>query len=114
MFCGWKNVTKVEKLQERALRFVFKDTDSSYVDLVKRGNFFSLSAYRIMNLAMDVFKSFHGINPMFLNNLFCKEQIKYDLRDKTLLQQPKFSTKTHGCRLFKYRGSKLWNTLPLK
>ena len=58
MFCGRKNVTKLEKLQERALRFVFKDNNSSYVDLLKRGNFLSLSAYRIRNLAMEVFQMF--------------------------------------------------------
>ena len=114
MFCGRKNVTKLEKLQERALRFVFKDNNSSYADLLKRGNFLSLSAYRIRNLAMEVFKCFHGMNPMYLNNLFCKQEIKYNLRDKTLLEQPKFSTKTYGYRSFKYYGSKLWNALPFE
>ena len=62
---------------------------------------------------MEVFKCFHGMNPMYLNNLFCKQEIKYDLRDTTLLEQPKFSTKTYGYRSFKYFGSKLWNALPL-
>ena len=114
MLCGRKNVTKLEKLQERALRFVFKDNNSSYADLLKRGNFLSLSAYRIRNLGMEVFKCFHGMNPMYLNNLFCKQEIKYDLRDKTLLEQPKFSTKTYGYSSFKYYGSKLWNALPFE
>ena len=44
----------------------------------------------------------------------CKQEIKYDLRDKTLLEQPKFSTKTYGYRSFKYYGSKLWNALPFE
>ena len=114
MFCGRKNVTKLEKLQERALRFVFKDNNSSHADLLKRGNFLSLSAYRIRNLGMEVFKCFRGMNPMYLNNLFCKQEIKYDLRDKTLLEQPKFSTKTYGYSSFKYYGSKLWNALPFE
>ena len=96
MFCGRRNVIKLEKLQERALRFVFMDSDSSYTDLLKRGNFLSLSAYKIRNLAMEMFKCFHGMNPMHLNNLFCKQEIKYNLRDKTVLEQPRFSTKTYG------------------
>ena len=114
MFCGRRNVIKLEKLQERALRFVFMDSDSSYTDLLKRGNFLSLSAYRIRNLAMEMFKCFHGMNPMYLNNLFCKQEIKYNLRDKTLLEQPRFSTKTYGYRSFRYYGSKLWNALPFE
>ena len=67
MFCGRKDVMKLDKLQEHALRFVFKDNQSSYVDLLKRGNFLSLSAFRIKNLAMEVFKCFHGMKPMYLN-----------------------------------------------
>ena len=78
------------------LRFAFNDNNSSYVDLLKRGNFLSLSAYRIMNLSMEIFKCCHGMNPMYLNDLFCKKKKKkHDLRDKTSLEQPKFSTKTY-------------------
>ena len=79
---------KLEKLQERALQFVLNDYNPSYVDLLKQGNFLSLSEYRIKNLAMEIFKCFHGINPMYLNDIFCKQEIKYDSRDKTLLEQP--------------------------
>ena len=114
MFCGRKNVMKLEKLQERALRFVFNDNNSSYVDLLKRGNFLSLSAYRIRNLTMEIFKCCHGMNLMYLNDLFCKQETKYDLRDKTLLEQPKFSTKAYGYRSFRCYGAKLWNALPFE
>ena len=39
IFCGLQNVTKLEELQERILRVVFMDNISSYMDLLKRGNF---------------------------------------------------------------------------
>ena len=70
MFCGRKNANKLEKLQERALRFVFNDINGSYTDLLKRGNFLSLSAYRIRSLAIEVFKCYKDINPLYLNELF--------------------------------------------
>ena len=63
---------------------------------------------------MEIFKCFHGMNPMYLNNLFCKQEIKYNLRDKTLLEQPTFSSKTYGYRSFRYYGSKLWNAPPFQ
>ena len=75
MICGGRNVIKLEKLQERALRFVFMDNDLSYTDLLKRDNFLLLSAYRIRNLAMEMSKCFHGMKPMHLNNLFGKQEI---------------------------------------
>ena len=65
MFCGKKNLVKLEKLQERALRFVFCDATASYEDLMERGNFLPLSVYRIRCLGIEVFKCFHGLNPAF-------------------------------------------------
>ena len=64
IFCGKKNNTsKLEKLQERALRLEFCDQNSSYDDLLKRGNFLSHIAYRIKWLAVEVFTCVHGFNP---------------------------------------------------
>ena len=58
----------------------------------------SLFAYRIRNLTMEIFKCCHGMNPLYLNDLFCKQEMKYDMRDKTLLEQTKFSTKITATR----------------
>ena len=66
MFCGKNNSTKLEKLQERALRFVFSDHTSSYNDLLARGGFLSLSSLRIRFLAIEVYKCVHGLNPSFM------------------------------------------------
>ena len=41
IFCGKGNSTKLEKLQERALRFVYRDTTSTYEEILKRGDFFT-------------------------------------------------------------------------
>ena len=58
----------------------------------------SLFAYRIRNLTMEIFKCCHGMNPLYLNDLFCKQEMKYDMRDKTLLEQTKFSKKITATR----------------
>ena len=47
---------------------------------------------------MEIFKCCHGLNPMYLNDLFCKQEMKYDLRDKTLLKQNKFQQKITATR----------------
>ena len=112
MFCGKTNLNKLEKLQEKALRFVFRDTTSSYENLLTRGYFLPLSQYRIRCLAIEVYKCFNGLNPDYLNNLFKQPCLKYELRDSHRLEQPKFNTFTYGLRSFRYYGSKLWNVLP--
>ena len=92
MLCGTKNTSKLEKLQERALRLVFCDQTSSYDDLLKRENFFSPKAYRIECLAVEVFKCVHGSNPTYLNRLFTEPLANYNFRDRCRLNQPKFHT----------------------
>ena len=112
MFCGKTNLNKLEKLQEKALRFVFLDTTSSYDSLLKRGNFLPLSVHRIRCLGIEVYKCYRGLNPDYLNNLFKQSSTKYNMRDSCRLEQPKFNTFSYGQRSFRYYGSKLWNLLP--
>ena len=112
MFSGKTNLNKLEKLQERALRFVFRDTTSPYDSLLKRGNFLPLSVHRMRCLGIEVYKCLHGLNSDYLNNLFKQSSTKYDMRDSCRLEQPKFNTFSYGQRSFRCYGSKLWNLLP--
>ena len=112
MFCGRKNSNKIEKLQERALRFVFNDPNSTYNDLLKRGNFLSLSALRLRFLAIEMYKCRNNMAPSYRCDLFRQNIISYNLRDSDKLIQPDFKTKTFGYRSFTYYGSKIWNSLP--
>ena len=111
IFCGKKNSDELEKLQERALRFVYLDRTSTYAELLTRGGFLSLSQYRLKHMAIEVFKCIHGLNPSYLNGLFTKKEMVYDLKDKNKTVQPPWNTKKYGFRSFRYYGSKLWNAL---
>ena len=112
MFCGKRNSDKLDKLQERALRFVFSDYTSPHSDLLKRDNFSSLSALYIRYLAMEMYKCVHGLNPPYLNELFVSKDTRYNLHDSNRFQQPEFQTVINGFMSFCYYGSKLWNSLP--
>ena len=112
MFCGKQNSDKLEKLQERALRFVVSDYRSAYSDLLKHGNFLSLSALGIRYLAIEMYKCVYGINLPYLNELFISKDTRYNLRDSNRLQQFEFETVRYGFKSFRYYGSKLWNAVP--
>ena len=70
IFCGKVNSNKLEKLQERALRFVFKDLGSSYDDLLIRANMLPLSLFRLRFLAIEMYKCRTDSNTYYLNELF--------------------------------------------
>ena len=112
IFCGKGNSDKLEKLQERALRFIFSDYTSPYREMLKHGQFLSLSALRIRYLAIEMYKCVHGLNPPHLNELFKSKDTRYHLRDSNRLQQPEFQTGRYGFKSFRYYGSKLWNAFP--
>ena len=102
MFCGKRNSDKLEKLLERALHFVFSDYTSPYSNLLKRGNFLSLSAFRIRYLGIEMYKCVHDLNPPYLNELFVSKDTRYNLRDSNRLQQPEFQTVRYGFKSFHY------------
>ena len=112
MFCGKKNVIKLEKLQERALRFVFYDATASYEDLLERGNFLPLSVYRIRCLGIEVFKCFHSLNPAYLNDILYNPLWNMISGTHVALNSLNSVLFTYGLRSFWYYGSKSGNLLP--
>ena len=81
-------------------------------DLLRHGNFLSLSALRIRYLAIEMFKYVHGLNPPYLNELLINNDTPYNLPESNRLQQPEYHTVRYGFKSFRYYGLKLWNALP--
>jgi hypothetical protein len=111
-FCGKACTKKIEKIQERALRFMFNDKISTYSSLLEKCGYATLHVRRIKTIASEVFKSLNDLNPIFMSEMFTVKDISYDLRDSNILFQPKFKKITYGKNTFKYYGSHIWNLLP--
>ena len=111
-FCGKVSTKKIEKIQERALRFMFKDENSSYDTLLQRCGYDTLHIRRIKYIATEVFKSLNNLNPPFMKEMFDIKETSHDLRDSNLVFQPKFRKITYGKNTFKYYGAHIWNILP--
>ena len=61
--CGVKNTRKLDKLQERALRFVNLEKVSSYDDLLTKANLTTLHLGRLEVIATEVYTYVHKLNP---------------------------------------------------
>ncbi len=85
MLCGQSNVKKMEHIKLKALRFVFNDFTSSYVELRKKSEQPSISIHLIKSLAIEVYKCINEIAPYYLCTLLTKHNIPYDLRDDNRL-----------------------------
>ena len=107
---------RLQKLQNRAARLItFSDLNIRSSTLLSDLGWDSLEQRRSKQLAVILFKIFHNLAPTRLNNLFktTSSVHSHNLRNsKYNLFVPRPSTEA-GKRSFQYRGSTLWNSLPL-
>ena len=110
-FCGRQNNEKMEKIQERALRILYRDYESTYQELIERAHTTTVFLARLKTMALEVFKCVQALNPPCLNNLFEIKDTHYSFRNSVKLVQPKRRGTTHGLRSVSYVGSKVWNDI---
>ena len=111
-FCSMANTKKIEKIQERALRYVYYDYNSSYEDLLIKAKMPSLHIRRVRAMALETFKILHDQAPPVLSDLICKQNHTYNFRYSNLLQIPHVKTTRYGKQSFRYAAPVLWNSLP--
>ena len=70
----------MEKIQERALRFINEDYDSSYEDLLQKSKLPSLKVRRISTIAIETFKIIDRKSPQYLHDLIDIKARSYNFR----------------------------------
>lgn len=110
--CGTSNTKKLEKIQYRALKFVYRDYHSSYETLLAKSNLPTLEVARLRNIALEVYKAYNGLNPSYINQMFTKPTHTYNLRAKNSLTQSHKNSTKGGLHSFQHIGVKIWNSLP--
>ena len=94
-FCGKTSIRRIEKIQERALRFVYGDYDTTYHDLLHKAKLPALELGRERSIATLTYKILHDQAPRYLKNLInCNRNSK--------LYLPSYKSTKHGF-FFSYR-----------
>ena len=104
-FTSRESINKMQKIQERALCFVLKDTTSDYSILLSK---FGADCVRISSLkemAVEIYKILNDKSPEYLS-LFSKASILYSLWVNNKLIQQKVRTTIFGVKSFFL----LWHT----
>ena len=111
----WRgNTAKIERIQYRALKVVFKDKNSTYQELLAKANLPTLEIRRLRQIAIETFKILHSLTPAYLNSLVTLKQTKYNLRNRnaSILQRQNNRTTSFGLHSFKSVSAKIWADLP--
>ena len=95
-FCTDKNSKKLEKVQERALRFVYEDYNSSYEELLQKAKVPSLQIRRMRTMALETYKIINKLAPVCLHDLVHMKNSKYSFRYNNILEIPQIKSTRYG------------------
>ena len=72
----------------------------------------SIHAQNLQTLMIEMFKISVNINPPFMKEIFCERTATYNMRNSNEFLLPKVRTTSYGSETIKYRGQRLWLSLP--
>ena len=105
-FCSMTSTKKMEKIQEKALRFINDDFELPLRDLLVSNNTDFLHIGRMKLMAREVFKILHQMSPEYIQDL------NYHFRKKIKHRCPELIPQWYGLRTFRYEASRIWNNFP--
>ena len=111
MFSNAASLNKIENLQKRALRFLYKSYNTPYEDLLLKSGFSSMNVKRLRTLCVEHFKTLNNLNPSFMKEIFSLRQTDRPVREKYKLNLdiPSYNQVTLGRKALTFFGPKTWN-----
>ena len=79
LFCRSSDARKLERLQERGLRAVYRDKHTSYSQLLKRAELPTLMNRRLQDICILMYKVKHKLCPSYICDVFNNHNSSYFL-----------------------------------
>ena len=112
MFHDRKSNNKINKIHERALRIIHKDSTSNFEELSIKSNSVSVHQRNLQLLLTEIYKTVNNLNPSFMAEIFVTKDVPYNLRGSNNLALPRARTNLYGIDTIRFVVQKLWQTLP--
>ena len=100
-FCNASDRRK--RIQERALRAVYKTRSASYQELLDPTKLPTLCNQRLQDIATLMFKVKHSLVPVNISDIFNLKNTQYNLRNSDF-ELPRYETVRFGSNSIKYMG----------
>ena len=94
-FCKSSDKRKLERIQERALRVIYKSHSDTYKEILRRADIPSLYNRRLQDIAALMYKVKHGLAPDCISDLFLRKGSTHSLRNSDFVL-PRFETVRYG------------------
>ena len=80
--------------------------------MLEKDNSVSIHVKNLQTLMIEMFKTKESINPPFMKEIFCEHIVTYNLRNINDFLLPRVGTTIYGSDTIRYRGQRLWLSLP--
>ena len=111
-FCFKRSNNLINKLQERALRVVYNDYDSSFNEILEKANENTIHIKNTHILMREIYKFLNGLSPPIMSKIFKRKNCPYSLRNPRPLITNCKSTVKYDIDSIVYKGPQIWQTLP--
>ena len=111
-FTTAEQLQTLEKIQERALRFIIDDYISTDENLLINTGETSVRMGQLQKLCIEIHKTLSNINPRHKHELFQRSSSNYSKRRPNELKVPRVNQTTYGSRSIRSEWARLWNRLP--
>ena len=113
MFASKTSINKICKIRHRTLQVIHNDYQKSHDQLLDINKDVNINQKHSRILVLEVSKSIMHVNPEFMWSYFNENIIPYNLRNGNRLLLPLAKSVKLGINSSIFRGSLLWNNLPL-
>ena len=103
---------RINRLHERALRIVYKNSDLTFQELLDLDGSFTIHHRNLQKLATEMYKIKTKVAPSALQELFPENISSYNLRNQRLWGNSNLNTEKYGIETITFLGPKTWDILP--
>ena len=102
---------RINNIHERALRIVYKDTRSSFANLLAKDESFTIHERNIQTLGIEMYKVAYGLSPKIMNLVFSLNPQRNHPWESTFLGR-NVKTVYYGTETLAHLGPKIWSLVP--
>ena len=102
-FCKSSDGRKIKRIQEWALRAVFKKTTETYEEVLKGAKLPMLHNRRLQDIAILMYKVKNNLVPNYISDIFIRKGTRYNLKNSDF-EIPWFDTIRYGKHTLGYQG----------